>query len=61
MRIGAVCHEHAHHLDVTIDDGVVQRADVVRALVREFGPQAQHRADPTQIPRANGVGRQRAR
>ena len=56
MRVGAVCHEDAHHLDVAIDDGVVQRADVVRALVREFGPQAQHRADTTQIARADGVG-----
>jgi hypothetical protein len=25
--------------------------------VRELGPQAQHRADTTQIPRADGVGK----
>ena len=45
MRVGAVCHEHPHYLDVAIDDGVVQWAEVVRALVREFGPQA-HGSDP---------------
>jgi hypothetical protein len=56
MRVGAVCDEHPHHLDVAIDDGVVQGADEVRALARELGPQPQHCADTTQIARADGVG-----
>ncbi len=40
--VGAMPHQQANHLGIAIDDGEMQRAEIVCGLFRQFGTRAQH-------------------